>query len=122
MDIEMGILLSGATVIASVAVAYATVKFTGEANRRDTAILFSELKETNIKMDSHGEAIVELKTKQGAAITAKEVHEQYISRELFEMHKAHIDHRFDQTDSRFDRVDNNMGKILAELQNLKSVR
>ena len=70
------------------------------------------------KLDQHAEDIVTLKTKQESNITAKEVHDQYISRELFEMHKQHIDHRFDQAESRFDRIDTNMGKLLLEIQSL----
>lgn len=70
------------------------------------------------KIDKHGEDIVALKTKQEANITAKEVHEQYISRELFEMHKQHIDHRFDSLDNRFDKVDGFMGKIIDKLENM----
>ena len=71
------------------------------------------------KLEKQGEDIVALKTKQEANITAKEVHEQYISRELFEMHKQHIDHRFDTLDNRFDKVDGAMGKILDEIKGLK---
>lgn len=103
--------------------AFAVVKYQSNENKRQfekheeeqskiTKTLFD-------KLDKHGEDIVALKTKQEANITAKEVHEQYISRELFEMHKQHIDHRFDTLDTRFDKVDGSMGKILEEIRGLK---
>lgn len=104
--------------------AFAVVKYQSAENKRQlekyeegqtriTKTLFD-------KIDKHGEDLIALKTKQEANITAKEVHEQYISRELFEMHKQHIDHRFDTLDNRFDKVDGFMGKILEEVKALRN--
>lgn len=67
-------------------------------------------------LDEHSKSIVALQTNQQHNITAKEVREQYISRELFQMHREHIDDRFNQVNSRFDNVDTNLGNILSAIK------
>ena len=45
------------------------------------------------RLDEHGEAIVALRTKQESTITAKEVADGYVSKELFRQFEKHIDSR-----------------------------
>ena len=108
--------------VATLAAAFALVKYQSAENKRQLEAHENEQKrQTELffgKLDKHSEELFELRTKQGANITAKEVQSQYISRELFEMHKQHIDHRFDTLDNRFDKVDTSMGKILEELKRI----
>lgn len=112
------------TAVATIASAFALVKYQAIENKRQFELHDAEQKRMVEsffnKLDKHSEELVELRTKQEANITAKEVQSQYISRELFEMHKQHIDHRFDSLDNRFDKVDGAVGKILEELKRINS--
>lgn len=84
---------------------FAVVKYqTGESKRHIEALF--------AKIDSHSETLVELRTKQEAGITAKEVSEHYLSKEHFRQFEKHID-------DKFRTVIDGQGKILDEIRGLK---
>ena len=55
-------------------------------------------------LDAHGDALVELRTKADLAITATDVANGFVSKELFDMYQGHMDDRFDGVDSNIDKV------------------
>lgn len=81
------------------------VRYQTAENKRNIETLFT-------KLDTHGESIVELRTKQEAGITAKEVSEHYLSKEHFRQFEKHID-------DKFRTVIDMQGKILDEVRSLK---
>ena len=91
--------------IATLAGVFAIVRYQTAENKRHIEMLFS-------KLDSHSENLVELRTKQEASITAKEVSEHYLSKEHFRQFEKHID-------DKFRTVIDGQGKILDEIRNFK---
>ena len=47
------------------------------------------------RLDKHGDDLVTLNTKAELAVTAKDVDEKFVSKELFRQFEKHIDKRFD---------------------------
>lgn len=72
---------------------------------KDNDNLNNKLDAYHRRMDVHGDDIVRLNTKAELAMTAKEVDEKYVSKELFRQFEKHID-------KRFDCLDESLGKIL----------
>lgn len=66
------------------------------------------------RLDNHGDDIVKLNTKAELAMTAKDVDEKYVSKELFRQFEKHID-------KRFDRIEDGQGKILSFIEKVSSV-
>ena len=48
-----------------------------------------------LRLEKHGDDIVALNTKSELAVTAKDVDEKFVSKELFRQFEKHIDKRFD---------------------------
>lgn len=63
------------------------------------------------RLDKHGDDIVALNTKSELAVTAKDVDEKFVSKELFKQFEKHID-------SRFDGLEKGQGKILDYIGSL----
>ena len=61
------------------------------------------------RLDKHGDDIIRLNTKSELAVTAKDVDEKFVSKELFKQYEKHID-------SRFDVLENGQGKILKYIK------
>lgn len=66
---------------------------------KDNELLHSKLDAYHRRMDIHGDDIVRLNTKSELAITAKEVDEKYLSKELFRQFEDHMKTRFDGVES-----------------------
>lgn len=66
---------------------------------KDNELLHSKLDAYHRRMDVHGDDIVRLNTKSELAITAKEVDEKYLSKELFRQFEDHMKTRFDGVES-----------------------
>lgn len=62
---------------------------------KDNETLHSKIDAYHKRLDVHGDDLVRLNTKSELAITAKEVDEKYLSKELFRQFEKHIDNRFD---------------------------
>lgn len=62
---------------------------------KDNEVLHSKMDAYHHRLDIHGDDLVRLNTKAELAITAKEVDEKYLSKELFRQFEKHIDGRFD---------------------------
>lgn len=66
-----------------------------EAILKDNESLHNKLDAYHRRLDVHGDDLVRLNTKAELAITAKEVDEKYLSKEMFRQFEKHIDKRFD---------------------------
>ena len=62
---------------------------------KDNESLHNKLDAYHRRLDTHGDDLVRLNTKAELAITAKEVDEKYLSKEMFRQFEKHIDNRFD---------------------------
>lgn len=62
---------------------------------KDNESLHNKLDAYHKRLDVHGDDLVRLNTKAELAITAKEVDEKYLSKEMFRQFEKHIDKRFD---------------------------
>lgn len=62
---------------------------------KDNETLHNKLDAYHKRLDIHGDDLVRLNTKAELAITAKEVDEKYLSKEMFRQFEKHIDSRFD---------------------------
>ena len=62
---------------------------------KDNEALHSKMDAYHHRLDIHGDDLVRLNTKAELSITAKEVDEKYLSKELFRQFEKHIDGRFD---------------------------
>lgn len=60
------------------------------------------------KLDAHNEELVELNTKTKLAVTAKDVDDKFVTKELFRQMEKHIDQRF-------DTIQKDLEKILEKL-------
>jgi len=90
------------------------VTFVTMKNRQDTQSKKQENTEEIIekifkRLDAHGDDIVKLNTKSELAMTAKDVDDKYVSKELFRQFEKHID-------KRFDRIEEGQGKILRYIE------
>lgn len=56
------------------------------------------------RLDTHGDDLVRLNTKAELAITAKEVDEKYLSKEMFRQFEKHIDGRFDGVETSLQQI------------------
>lgn len=61
------------------------------------------------RLEKHGDDIVRLNTRSELAMTAKDVDDKYVSKELFRQFEKHID-------KRFDRIEEGQGKILSYIE------
>lgn len=71
---------------------------------KDNETLHSKMDSYHQRLDAHGDDIVRLNTKAELAITAKEVDEKYLSKELFRQFEKHIDGRFDGVESGLKQI------------------
>lgn len=62
---------------------------------KDNETLHNKLDAYHRRLDIHGDDLVRLNTKSELAITAKEVDEKYLSKEMFRQFEKHLDKRFD---------------------------
>lgn len=115
MVVETGLLISGATVVASIAGSWAVIKSNNERHGKEIEGIKGSVNGLGGRIDIHGESIVELRTKQSASITARECDDKYVSKELFRQFEKHLD-------GRFDTIETGMGKILGYLENGRIVR
>jgi len=90
--------------IATLVATFAIVRYQTNENKKDIEALC-------VKIETHGEAIVSIRTKQESSITAKEVSEHYLSKEHFRQFEKHID-------DKFKTVIDGQGKILEEVQRI----
>ena len=61
------------------------------------------------RIEKHGDDLVALNTKSELAVTAKDVDDKFVSKELFRQFEKHMDERFDSLES-------GQGKILDYIQ------
>ena len=71
---------------------------------KDNESLHNKLDAYNKRLDIHGDDLVRLNTKAELAITAKEVDEKYLSKEMFRQFEKHIDNRFDIIQTGIDKI------------------
>ncbi len=64
------------------------------------------------RLEKHGDNLIALNTKSELSMTAKDVDEKYVSKELFRQFEKHMD-------KRFDAVEDGMGKILSHVKGSK---
>ena len=77
---------------------------------KDNETLHNKLDVYHRRLDVHGDDIVRLNTKAELAITAKEVDEKYLSKEMFRQFEKHIDNRFDSVQAGIDKILNFINK------------
>ena len=75
-----------------------------DAILKDNEQLHSKLDAYHRRLDVHGDDLVRLNTKSELAITAKEVDEKYLSKELFRQFEKHIDGRFDGVEAGLKQI------------------
>lgn len=51
------------------------------------------------RLDKHGDDLVALNTKSELAVTAKDVDDKFVSKELFRQFEKHMDRRFDNLET-----------------------
>lgn len=71
---------------------------------KDNEALHSKMDAYHHRLDVHGDDLVRLNTKAELAITAKEVDEKYLSKELFRQFEKHIDGRFDGVEAGLKQI------------------
>lgn len=71
---------------------------------KDNEALHSKMDAYHHRLDTHGDDLVRLNTKAELAITAKEVDEKYLSKELFRQFEKHIDGRFDGVEAGLKQI------------------
>ena len=71
---------------------------------KDNEALHSKMDAYHHRLDIHGDDLVRLNTKAELAITAKEVDEKYLSKELFRQFEKHIDGRFDGVETSLQQI------------------
>ena len=71
---------------------------------KDNETLHSKMDAYHRRLDTHGDDLVRLNTKAELAITAKEVDEKYLSKELFRQCEKHIDGRFDGVEAGLKQI------------------
>lgn len=71
---------------------------------KDNEALHSKMDAYHRRLDTHGDDLVRLNTKAELAITAKEVDEKYLSKELFRQFEKHIDGRFDGVEAGLKQI------------------
>ena len=71
---------------------------------KDNETLHSKMDAYHRRLDTHGDDLVRLNTKAELAITAKEVDEKYLSKELFRQFEKHIDGRFDGVEAGLKQI------------------
>ena len=91
----------GIAIIATIGSAYVT--------RYMVAELKKSTDEHSHRLEKHGDNLVELNTRSTLSMTAKDVDDKYVSKELFRQFEKHID-------KRFDAVEDGMGKILRYVE------
>ncbi len=76
-----------------------------------------KIKQTDFenRIEKHGDDLVALNTKSELAITAKDVDEKFVSKELFRQFEKHID-------IRFDSLEVGQGKILNYIKEFETER
>lgn len=77
---------------------------------KDNETLHSKMDAYHRRLDTHGDDLVRLNTKAELAITAKEVDEKYLSKELFRQFEKHIDGRFDGVEAGLKQIINLVNK------------
>ena len=77
---------------------------------KDNESLHNKLDSYNKRLDIHGDDLVRLNTKAELAITAKEVDEKYLSKEMFRQFEKHIDNRFDGVETGLHEILNYIKK------------
>ena len=70
----------------------------------DNKTLHSRLDANRKRLDIHGDDLIRLNTKAELAITAKEVDEKYLSKEMFRQFEKHIDGRFDSVETSLKQI------------------
>lgn len=71
---------------------------------KDNESLHNKLDAYHKRLDIHGDDLVRLNTKAELAITAKEVDEKYLSKEMFRQFEKHIYNRFDIIQTGIDKI------------------
>ena len=71
---------------------------------KDNEALHSKMDAYHHRLDIHGDDLVRLNTKAELAITAKEVDEKYLSKELCRQFEKHIDGRFDGVETSLQQI------------------
>lgn len=80
-----------------------------ETLSKDNESIHKKMDAYHRRADVHGDDIVRLNTKAELAMTAKEVDEKYVSKELFRQFEKHID-------GRFDGIDTSLSEILSYIK------
>ena len=89
------------TIVSSAAI----VKHKVETNEKNLGKLEDKIDEDIIKrLNNHGDDLVELITKSELAMTAKDVDNKYVSKEMFNMFQRHIDKRFDGVEQALEQI------------------
>ena len=71
---------------------------------KDNETLHYKMEAYHRRLDVHGDDLVRLNTKAELAITAKEVDEKYLSKEMFRQFEKHIDGRFDSMETSLKQI------------------
>lgn len=95
--------------VAGVIATFAVMKNKVESLSKSNEDKDKKLDALHKRLDTHGDDIVKLNTKAELAMTAKDVDEKYVSKELFRQFEKHID-------KRFDRIEDGQGKILSFIE------
>ena len=75
-----------------------------DTTTKDNESLHNKLDAHQNRLDVHGDDLVRLNTKAELAITAKEVDEKYLSKEMFRQFEKHIDGRFDSVETSLKQI------------------
>lgn len=80
------------------------------------ADLKSNQEELFRRMEKHGDAIVALNTRAELSMTAKDVDDKYVSKELFRQFEKHIDTKFDELKAGVHALDSGQIEILSYIK------
>ena len=90
--------------VSGIVASFAVVKYMATELKKNQELIFKRL-------ETHGDDLVALNTLSKLAMTAKDVDEKYVSKELFRQFEKHID-------KRFDGLEAGQGKILRYIEKI----
>lgn len=101
---EASTLISVVSALAAFISTFAVTRYMVIDMKKNQELIFQRL-------DRHGDDIVALNTKSELAVTAKDVDDKFVSKELFRQFEKHID-------KRFDTIQDGQNQILAYVKSI----
>lgn len=108
-------MISGSIGLITFITTFVTIKNKQDTMDKKQNSMEEVLERIFVRLDQHGDSLVKLNTQSELSVTAKDVDDKYVSKELFRQFEKHIDSRFDKIDKRFDGVESGLSSILHKL-------